>query len=175
MVNEISLYYDARSEKKLIKELCIKVGKWNKSILWCTVRKKLKELCIKVGKWNKSILWCTVRKTLNYIRCFRNPETNHAIGFTIYTLLPTCTQPRIDRGCHRQCTVYTRRNTNSVAQCKPTKCTFSKLIFLTFNFDACRLFRTRGIIFRKTFDSSHPVVFCNNIVIYSFNKRNIYW
>jgi len=26
-----------------------------------------KELCIKVGKWNKSILWCTVEKTSNSI------------------------------------------------------------------------------------------------------------
>ena len=27
----------------------------------------------------------------------------------------------------------------------------------------------------KHFDSSHPAVFCNNIVIYSVNKHNIYW
>ena len=26
-----------------------------------------KELCIEVGKWNNSILWCTVEKTSNYI------------------------------------------------------------------------------------------------------------
>ena len=25
-----------------------------------------KKLCIKVGKWNNSILWCTVKKTSNY-------------------------------------------------------------------------------------------------------------
>jgi len=25
-----------------------------------------KELCIKVGKWNNSILWCTVKETSNY-------------------------------------------------------------------------------------------------------------
>jgi hypothetical protein len=25
------------------------------------------------------------------------------------------------------------------------------------------------------FDSSHPVVFCNNVVIYSVNKHNAYW
>jgi len=27
----------------------------------------MKELCIKVGKWSKSLLWCTVEKTSN--RC----------------------------------------------------------------------------------------------------------
>ena len=29
-----------------------------------------KELCIKVGKWNNSILWCTVEKTSNYQKLF---------------------------------------------------------------------------------------------------------
>ena len=28
-----------------------------------------KELCIKVGNWNKSILWCTVTKPSKYILC----------------------------------------------------------------------------------------------------------
>jgi hypothetical protein len=28
-----------------------------------------KELCIKVGKWNNSILWCTVKKTSNLLTC----------------------------------------------------------------------------------------------------------
>jgi len=28
-----------------------------------------KELCIKVGKWNNSILWCTIKKTSNQTLC----------------------------------------------------------------------------------------------------------
>ena len=30
---------------------------------------RIKELCIKLVIWNKSILWCTVRKTSNYDLC----------------------------------------------------------------------------------------------------------
>jgi hypothetical protein len=35
-----------------------------------------KELCIKVGKWNKSILWCTVKKHQN-----SNDNSNRDLSF----------------------------------------------------------------------------------------------
>ena len=47
LADEIILYYDARTKKQ--RKLCIKVGWWNNSVLWCTVEEtsNYKHMCLK--------------------------------------------------------------------------------------------------------------------------------
>jgi hypothetical protein len=41
------------------------------------------ELCIKAGKWNKSVLWCTVKKTIKEVIAVYREDTNVRMLFRV--------------------------------------------------------------------------------------------